>query len=190
MTTKQPMALADFPEWGAETDKLIELQLKLNDNAEKQRLHPPEEAVIDRRSRDATELLDGVQPDDGPEWADQLQKLQAEGHVLETAIKIHRDRMGALQTRLSKQICEPLVRQHKENVAAVILAVQDLAQANAVESELRRQLELGDVLYLGYLRPMSYKRVGRMKDTNSDISLYLKEAVEFGFMEPDKDAAA
>ena len=53
MTEKAPMALADFPEWRAEHDKLISLQHQLNANAEQQRLHPPEEAVIDRRSRDA-----------------------------------------------------------------------------------------------------------------------------------------
>ncbi len=190
METKTPMALSDFKEWGVEVDKLNQLQLKLNANAEAQRKMPPVEAVLDRRSRAATELLDGTAPPGGEEWAAQLQKLQAESHIISEAIKIHRDRMGILQTRLSKQICEPLVRQHKENVAAVIESVQALEQANSVESELRRKLELGDVFYLPYLRPMSYKRVGRMKDTNSDISNYLKEAREFGFMEPDKDAAA
>jgi len=190
MTDKQPMALSEFPEWGAEVDKLIELQTQLNANAEQQRKHPPEEAVIDKRSRDATALLDGKQPPGGEEWAEQLQKLLAESHIIEEAIRIHKARMGVLQTRLSKVICEPLLKQHREHVADVIDAVKDLARANAVEAALRRQLEVGNVLYLGYLRPMSYKRVGRMKDTHSDIANYLKEAVEFGFMEPDKDAAA
>ena len=190
MTDKQPMSLDAFPEWRTEADKLIELQLKLNDNAEAQRLHPPEEAVLDKRSQAATALLDdGKVPDDGPAWAEELARLQAAGHVLETAIKIHKQRMGVLQTRLSKVICEPLVKQHKENVAAVIESVQALEKANAVESELRRQLELGSVFYLSYLRPMSYKRVGRQKDTNSDIANYLREAAEFGFL-PKGDKAA
>ena len=190
MDSKTPMKLSDFPEWGAEVDKLNELQHSLNDNAERQRLHPPEEAVLDRRSRAATELLDGKQPMGGEKWSDQLRELQAEGHVIEEAISIHKLRMGVLQTRLSKVICEPLMKQHKANVAEVIDAVKQLAKANEVEAALRDSLMQADVLYLGYLRPMSYKRVGRQKDTNSDIANYLKEAVEFGFMEPDKDAVA
>ncbi len=176
MTDKTPMALSEFKEWRAEVDKLNTLQHSLNDNAEAQRLHPPEEAVIDRRSRDATALLDGRVPDDGPLWAEQLHKLRAEGHVIEEAIRIHRGRMDVLKGRLSKQICEPLMKRHRAFVADVIDAVKALARANKAEGELRRQLELGDVQYLGYLRPMSYKDVGSPGDINSDISRYLKSA--------------
>ncbi len=189
MTEKTPMALADFPEWRADIDRLNELQHSLNDNTEKQRLHPPEQAVLDRRARDATELLDGKQPSRGEEWVEQLAKLQAEGHVLETAIKIHKDRMGVLQTRLSKVICEPLVKRHRELVSDVIDAVKQLEQANAAEAALRRELELADVLYLGYIKPMSYRKVGLIEDPNSEINRYLKECVEFGFLPTDDKAA-
>ena len=190
MTTKQPMALTDFPEWSAEVDKLNELQHKLNDNAEAQRKMPPVEAVLDRRSRAATELLDGTAPPGGEEWAAQLQKLQAESHIISEAIRIHKSRMDVLKGRLSEQICAPFIKQHREHVADVIECVQALAKANAVEAGLRRQLELGDVQYLGYLRAMPYKKVGLIEDPNSDINRFLKECREFGFMEPDKDAAA
>ncbi len=191
MTEKTPIKLSEFHEWSKEQAKLVALQHSLNDNAEEQRNHPPTEAVMDSRSRDATALLDdGKVPADGPEWEQQLVKLQADGHILETAIKIHKERMGILQTRLSKQICEPLVKRHRALVADIIDAVKDLARANAVEAALRRELELDGVFYLPYLRPMSYKKVGLIEDPNSDINRYLKEAAEFGFMEPDKDAAA
>lgn len=190
METKTPMKLSDFKEWRAEHDKLISLQHQLNANAEQQRKHPPPEATLSRRSRDATALLDGVTPADGPEWAEQLAKLQHEGHVIEEAIRIHRIRMDVLKGRLSEQICQPLMKRHRALVADVIDAVKALARANEAEGALRRELELGDVQYLGYLRPMTYKRVGSPDDLNSDITRFLKAAVEFGYLPATKDKAA
>ena len=70
------------------------------------------------------------------------------------------------------------------------MRLRTLARANAAEAALRRQLELGDVQYLGYLRAMPYRKVGLIEDPNSDVNRYLKECVEFGFLKPDKDAAA
>ena len=72
MDIKTPMALADFPEWRADIKKLTELQHSLIANDEKQRLHPPPEATESIRSRAATELLDGKEPAEGEEWAEEL----------------------------------------------------------------------------------------------------------------------
>ena len=176
METKTPMQLSDFKEWRADIKKLTELQHSLNANAEKQRLHPPPEATESIRSRAATELLDGKEPAEGEQWAEELAELQREGHVIEEAIRIQRGRMDKLKGRLSEQICKPLMKRHRALVADVIDALKALARANKAEGELRRQLELGDVQYLGYLRPMSYKHVGSPGDINSDISRYLKSA--------------
>jgi len=118
-----------------------------------------------------------------------MAELQRQEHVLERAVELQRGRIAGLQGRLSAIVCAPLVPEHKKLVKGIADAMIALAKASERESEFRYRLQLADIFYSPYIRPMPVRHVGRLDDLNSGVSRYLKKCREHGFLPKETKAA-
>ena len=193
MTTEKLYGFDTFPEWKQHKDKLHEKQHELIENRKAQAKLAKQGAMREERpdnlTREALAKLDGIEHIEAQNNGAQMAELQRVEHVLEKAIELQRGRIDGLQGRLSAIVCAPLVPEHKQLVKGITDAVIALAEACEAESAFRYKLELADVFYSPYIRPMPVRHVGRLDDLNSGVSRYLAKCREFGFLPKDTKAA-
>ena len=193
MKTEIVYGFDTFPEWKQHKDKLHEKQHELIENrkaqAEIAKQGAVREAKPDERTREALAVLDGTELPEAQDNGAQMAELQRQEHILEKAIELQRGRIDGLQGRLSAIVCAPLVDDHKKLVTDVADAMIALAQACERESAFRHRLELADIFYSPYIRPMPVRHVGRLDDLNSGVSRYLKKCREHGFLPKETKAA-
>jgi hypothetical protein len=147
-------------------------------------------SLADRASRalaaEAQTLLSGCQ---APEPAvnqrqhltDSLGKVDHQIAVLRQAITMQQQTVEGLTAKVSQAICADMLPMHCDNVRKVAQAYLVLEECCRAEQELRDELNQNGVLTSGTLRPMSVRGCNS-RDSNSALSRYLLEAVEFKFL--------
>ena len=194
--TEKIYDFTQFPEWAAHQSKLHERQHELIAIREKQaelaKAGSEREQRRDNLTAEALAKLDGTEHVEARDNGAEMAALQKQEHVLERAVELQRGRIVGLQGRLSAIVCAPLVNDHKKLVRDIADAMIALAKACEVEDAFRYRLEVADVFYSPYIRPMPVRHIGRLDDLNLDASRYLAECREFGFLpkEPKKGTKA
>jgi hypothetical protein len=103
--------------------------------------------------------------------------------VLRRACELQKSTVGALTAEIGKQISLELKPAHAENVRKVIAALLVLDEAIGAESDLRDTCNERGIPISAHIRAMPVHSIGRLKDENSRLSAYIREAVEFGMID-------
>lgn len=123
-----------------------------------------------------------------PESADivsrkKYEELSDKVSVLRLAVQMQRDAIARLRAEISEKICRELLPLHIKNVKGIVDALLVLNEALEQESDLRASCVHEDVWRDHIIRSMSVPALGLLRDENSRISRYMREAVEFGFVD-------
>jgi len=115
-----------------------------------------------------------------------LKSIEELGHriaVLRRACELQKSTVGELTAEIGKQISLELMPTHAENVRKVIAVLLVLDEAIGAESDLRDTCKERGIPISAHIRAMPVHSIGRLKDENSRLSAYIKEAVEFGMID-------
>jgi len=124
------------------------------------------------------ELL-GDATDSTPMLRRQAADIRAKLADVETAIEIVRRRLSDAKGPASQAACQIVKPEYGRRVAAIVKALEALAQVRADYDDLRNQLESEDIAW-GSLVPMSLGFLGEPSDGH--IPRFLKEAKEAGYV--------
>lgn len=187
------ISLERDPRYNVEKNKLTDLQCELK-SLESQRdeylqqLNGLANTRKPRKSRlDAlAEGLLGWVSDESVPAASALQQsysqLTDQISVHERAITLQRQRLADLTAEISKEISLEALPQHQTNVVCIVGALIKLEAALADEAKLRDNLHANGIEYNSYIRPMPFRGVGLVTDSQSYIARYLLECFEHGFV--------
>ena len=178
------------PRYAAAKTRLTELQLEVMTlEAKRQSLEAElagsaEAGAASRIAAEAQALLAGASAEKAMQ-GDLRVLLGKTAHslaVVRRAVEMQHGIVKDLASEVGSAIARDMLPQHKANVAAVVAAALDLNTALEAEAELREALYENGVMYTGHIRPMPISGFGRIADTQSRISQYLAEAIEYGFV--------
>lgn len=113
----------------------------------------------------------------------EITQLREDITVLQRAVELAKIQRDAAHSEASREACQAAAPEHRKRVRAIVDAAIVLARANAAEQAIRDELESGG-LSAGQLRFMQYGHVGRLGEYSSFIVMYLREALEHGFITP------
>jgi hypothetical protein len=123
-------------------------------------------------------------PAEVAELESELSKLHAERPVIEEALKMQRTIRDGIKQKLSQQILQPYVAEHRRLVNKVRETALAVVAANEAEHAFRESLKDQNLDGVdGLMRPMGfmYVKIGLLREHHSMISMYLRECEEFGF---------
>lgn len=112
-------------------------------------------------------------------------EAMARDRLLREAIRQQASIVADLTRRVSRSICDVLRPQHRSLVRANVAAYVALAEAVEAEKGFRERLN-ADGISTGSLTAMPVSVFGVIRDPNSRISLYLRDACKHGFITPDE----
>lgn len=134
----------------------------------------------------ALALLDGSATGDDADVTTlrgELGRVRADLAVHRRAVELQRGRVDAARSEASAAVCERLAPKHRKIVADLARTLIAAGEAALVEIEFREELFEADVSFAGRLRPMP-TALGDPRDRDSALASWLREAVEFGLIEP------
>ena len=134
------------------------------------------------RSR-ATALLDGEpDPADDQPTREQLGDLYDRRVLLRAAIELQDQRATAEHRRVSGEIIAAARPGYSEIVKRMAHAIEELARVAEEERVFRERLLDAGIAGVPNLPPMPYAQLGRLADSYSDASRWLREAREAGLI--------
>lgn len=189
----EDLTLTSDPGYAAAAARLVEVQGELNTvQAEIDEIVSRSAQKVSERTTvevAAAELLEGDRTRlDNPDTRDmnpRLDELSRRRRILNTAIEMQRERIKSEAWRASEAICERIAPEYRERVARLATAIIEVGHAQSAYQFLVDKLRDGDVSWSGSLAPALFGIVGYGPDPNSAISIWLKEAVQNGFIRED-----
>ncbi|MEI6560309.1 MAG: hypothetical protein WCO00_18070 [Rhodospirillaceae bacterium] len=116
----------------------------------------------------------------GAELAEQYVLGLAETEEIEKHLRNTEHQLAAARLEASRSICEAIKSEHKHRVEALGMALIAAAKAHAEYQELADKLNGANVAW-STLRGMPFRPVDAT-DAQSRVRRWLKEAIEFGFL--------
>jgi hypothetical protein len=139
--------------------------------------------LLDKISGRAAALLSGdvaaLGITSGSNLRTELAKLREDRPVLQEAIHLQRMLINRERQTASEEICAEIRPQYLDAVREVAQALVALGRAAERERYIRREAIDADIMFVSYLRPMPFNAGGYPSDRNSNISAWLRDALEF-----------
>ena len=177
----------DFPDYVAAREKLIELQLKGQEveNKINGKLRLLED-LTERNVLDdcAQALIDGQNLDEIDKGAltESVGRLRKDNYVITRAIEMQRRFIGEMETRLSKEICEPLIPEYAAIVKRTWSKIEELLELIDEEADFINALVDSRLSFVGTIPRHNFRKIGTLNDDYSFVSYYKKEGLEHGYL--------
>ena len=188
---KKMKKLAEFPEWQEAEKRLIEIQQQITatDAEYQQQLFgitaQRQQRWTERLEQEALGVLDGTPPPATIEET-KLLNLERKLKVLRRAETIHRQRMTALRSELSKTIAKQMQPEYSNLVRDLARAAAALAKLVEKEQRFRDELQQGDISFASTFSPCPLRGFGTLKEDHSRVSHFIKEAVREKYVNPSE----
>jgi hypothetical protein len=105
--------------------------------------------------------------------------------VLTEALRIAQQHSEQIRQRLSARICAAVMPHYRGLVSRLASALATAGEINDALAEITETLEGHEIAVTAYLRPMQCRAVGRASDAYSAANVWLKEAVEYQFIQEE-----
>lgn len=188
---KMQKSLKDFPAWVEAEKRLVQIQLQIADtDLEYQAqlnglIAQRAQRASERLEAEALGVLDGTQPPPTIE-EQQLQNIERRLKVLRRAEQIHRQRMTALRSEISKNIAQQVQPEYEALIRDLAKAAAALARLVEKEQRFRDELQQGDISFTSTFSPCPLRGFGTLKEDHSRVSHFLKEAVREKYVNPSE----
>lgn len=183
--------LQDFPEWQEAEKRLVEIQRQITATDEEYQeqlnglIAQRQQRWAERLEAEASAMLDGKEPPPTIE-EQQLRNVERRLKVLRRAEQLHRERMNALRSELSRNIAQQVRPEYATLVRDLARAAAALAKLVDREQQFREELKQGDISFVGTFPPCPLRGFGTLRDESSRVSHFLKEAVREKYVNPSE----
>jgi hypothetical protein len=144
-------------------------------------------SAADPRQARAEALLRGEEPNPFNPSAEvnRLTVLRVRRNDLRRALELGERNVATAKSAASREVVPQYVEQHRDLVRDICAKAVALSRAHQAETDFRRALTDAGYLISSWVRPMPYTgHVLRVDEPWSSVNIYLKEALEYGFITP------